>query len=154
MAGPGGVIVGPDMVGLSVATSFPGSYSQQAAGLPIVQFELRRRRLHPPFDVLDALGRRDVFGQGAADALDRVANFLADLFVGLDRLRRVAHALPCQLVASLRHAELVGREFRRVHAVEQVVFLGHGLAALDGITAQTAIQTLVAGIVEDAEHPA
>src|SRR3990172_155373 len=97
-------------------------------------------------------GRRNILGQSAADAFDGIPHFLADLFMGLDRLCLTAYTVTGELVAGLGHAKLVGRQFGSAHTVEQVVFFGNGLALLDAIAPQAAIEALVAGVVEHAEH--
>ena len=66
----------------------------------------------------------------------------------------IVNPLTGQLVAGLRHAKLVGREFRRVHPIQELLFLGDAFAGLDGVGAQAAVEALVAGVVEDAEHAA
>ena len=103
-------------------------------------------------DLLDMLGRRDVFRQGSADPPDRIAHLAADRFMRANRALLVTDILARKLVPGLSHPELVGRELGGVHAVHQV-FLGRDtLAHLDRIATAPAVHPLVAGIVKHAKH--
>ena len=69
----------------------------------------------------------------------------------LDRTLPAANAFASQFLASRRHAELIGREFGRIHAVHQIVFGGDSLPQTNRLAAKSAVQALVAGVVKDTE---
>ena len=104
--------------------------TQQPTRFTLIQRQFRRRSFNPLFHFLDVFGRWNILWQGAANALDGISNFLANIFVGLDGMGLVAHAILRQLVASLRQTKLVGRELGRVHPVEQVILFGNDLRCL------------------------
>src|SRR5690554_6010087 len=72
--------------------------------------ELGRPGLEPLLHILDLFGRRDVFGHGAANPLDGLPHLRSDLTMRVDRLLLVLDTFLGELLAGLRHAELVGRQ--------------------------------------------
>ena len=86
--------------------------TQQPTRFTLIQGQFRRRSFNPLFIFLNVFSRWNILWQGAANALDGISNFLATIFVCLDGMGLVAHAILRQLVASLRQAKLVGRELR------------------------------------------
>ena len=107
--------------------------AQQTTRVAIVEFQFRPGSLEPLFHFLDVLRRSNILWRCPADTFDGVAHLFSDLFMCLNSVRLALDTITRQLIASLGHAELIGGEFGGVHAVEQVVFVGNGLAHLDGI---------------------
>ena len=107
--------------------------AQQATRIPLIQLKPGRCCFYSLFYFLDVFGRRNLLWQITADALDRIANFFANLLVGTYRLLVILDSLARQLVAGLRHAELVGGQLGGIHAVQQVFFVWNAFAGLNGI---------------------
>ena len=80
--------------------SGPGLIAQQTAGLAPTQRELGGSILEALFHLLDVFRRGNALGRGAANAFDGGAHLLADLLVGLDRLRLLLHTFARYLVRS------------------------------------------------------
>lgn len=128
--------------------------SRQSLGVFLIEFQHRLCAFQALLDFLDMFGGREVFGRRAANALDGGADFLADVQVGVDGALFAADAFALEFVAGLGHAELIGGEFGGIHAVHELFFVGDSLVFLDRLDAETAVESFVSGVVEDAEHAA
>ena len=73
-----------------------GFFANQPFGFRAVEGQLRRRVLDAFFYLLDVLGGGQVLGERAADALDRFADFAADLLVGLDGMFLIVSDTPAK----------------------------------------------------------
>ena len=71
--------------------------------------------------LLDALGRREVFGHGSAEVLDRLANLGPDFEVGVVEAFLPGDPVASELLLRLRGPEEVGGEFRAPHVVEDLL---------------------------------
>src|SRR5436189_49991 len=77
--------------------------------------------LEPFFNSLYVLGRVDIFGHRAADAMDCASHLASNFFVRSNSLLLVPNPLPCEFVAGLCHAKLISGQFSRVHPIHQIL---------------------------------
>ena len=105
------------------------------------------------FESLDALGGGQVFGHGAAEFLDGLANFGADLAVGAVGVGLADDALATELFFGLRRPEQVGGQLGAAHVVEDLLARLKLLPSVNVLRRQPAVQPLIAVILEDGVVP-
>jgi len=127
--------------------------SHQSFRVFFFKFKERRRILYSLFNLADMLSRRNILGHNAANTLYCLTDFFTNCFMGPDGMLLVIHPVTRQFVPCLGHTKLVRCELSGVHSIHYIFSLGYTLACLNPLSAESAVQTLVTGIMKDAKHP-
>lgn len=104
------------------------------------------------FDLLNTLGGSGkIFRHGAAQLLDRLSDLAADVVVGLIGGFLALDVFTAQFLIGLSGAEQIGGQFGTTHVVKDLLALFQPLAGVNLFCTKTAIQTLIAHVLEDSE---
>src|ERR1035441_7726570 len=87
--------------------------------------------LFATFDLLDALGHRQVFRHGAAQFVNGLADLAAHFLVDSAGVVFVPHILAAELFLGLRGTEQIGGQLRAAHVVEDAILAPEPLALVD-----------------------
>jgi hypothetical protein len=101
------------------------------------------------FEFFDAGGGGEVFGHGAAEFFDGLANFFADFKVGAIGGGFALDFVAAEFFFSLSGAEEIGGEFSAAHVVEDLLGFLEPFALVDGLGIEAGVEAHVAVVLKD-----